>query len=102
MASTIPTVRLNTGAEMPMLGLGTFAGTRKTRVTPVGVVGKSVEDAIEKHGYRLLDCAQNYLNEDEIGDAVNRVWLAVLLYELAKCFRGFPKSSHVCVQHLAH
>lgn len=56
-----------------MLGLGTFAGTRKTRVTPVGVVGKAVEDAIEKHGYRLLDCAQNYLNEDEIGDAVKNV-----------------------------
>jgi len=56
-----------------MIGLGTFAGTRKTCITPRGVVGKSIEEAIEIHGYRQLDCAQNYLNEDEIGDAVANV-----------------------------
>ena len=38
-----------------------------------GFVGKSIEESIEKHGYRLLDCAQNYLNEDEVGDAVYNV-----------------------------
>ena len=72
-SSIVPKVKLNTGAEMPIIGLGTFAGTRKTCVTPKGVVGQVVEDSIEKHGYRQIDCAQNYLNEDEIGDAIANV-----------------------------
>ena len=48
IASRVPRITLNTGHKMPMLGLGTFAGTRKTCVTPRGVVQETVESAVEK------------------------------------------------------
>ena len=59
---SIPEVSLNDGSALPALGFGTYAlnGTAAVR---------SVTDAIEV-GYRLIDSAVNYRNEDEVGRAV--------------------------------
>jgi len=56
------TVTLANGAKIPQIGLGTWKAK-------IGEVGKAVKTAIEC-GYRHIDCASNYLNEDEIGDTI--------------------------------
>lgn len=58
-------VRLNTGAKMPMLGFGVF------RVPDKNECKESVYNAI-KVGYRLIDTAASYGNEDAVGDAVRQ------------------------------
>ena len=53
---------LNNGIKMPILGLGTY-----------GLSGKSGQEAISQAlqvGYRLIDTAQMYGNEREVGNAV--------------------------------
>ncbi|MCW8345812.1 aldo/keto reductase [Vibrio sp. ZSDZ65] len=58
----VPTKTLRTGAKMPAIGLGTFGSDR---FSP-----EQVSDAVMgalKSGYRFLDCASIYGNEDKIG-----------------------------------
>ena len=55
--------RLNNGVEMPMLGFGTF------QVTDLEICRRSVLEAI-RAGYRLIDTAQIYGNEEAVGDAI--------------------------------
>ena len=56
------TMKLNNGVEMPILGFGTFLIN--------GVeCAKSVETAI-KTGYRLIDTAQGYGNEEFVGQGI--------------------------------
>ncbi len=62
--TTIPTVTLNDGAELPRLGLGTYALT--------GDEGVDAVASALSVGYRLLDSAVNYENEAEVGEAVRR------------------------------
>jgi 2,5-diketo-D-gluconate reductase A len=57
------TVKLNNGVEMPILGFGVF------QVTDLAECERSVVDAIET-GYRLIDTAQSYMNEEAVGKAV--------------------------------
>ena len=59
-----PTVMLNSGYEMPVLGLGTYALTGDTCVD-------SVYTAIQ-NGYRLVDTAYMYHNEADVGKAVRK------------------------------
>ena len=56
------TVTLNNGVEMPMLGYGVFL------VSPEECE-RCVSDAI-RTGYRLIDTAQAYYNEEGVGNAV--------------------------------
>ncbi|KAI9709768.1 MAG: Glycerol 2-dehydrogenase (NADP(+)) [Bogoriella megaspora] len=56
--------RLNNGVGIPAIGFGTFANERTK-----GETYKAVMCALEV-GYRHLDCAWYYQNEDEVGDAV--------------------------------
>ncbi len=56
-------VTLNNGVEMPILGFGVF------RVTDLAECERSVLDAINT-GYRLLDTAASYMNEDAVGKAI--------------------------------
>ncbi|KAJ3685736.1 hypothetical protein LUZ61_014900 [Rhynchospora tenuis] len=56
------TIKLNSGYEMPMVGLGVWR-----------MEGKSIRDLILsaiKIGYRHFDCAADYQNEAEVGEAL--------------------------------
>ncbi len=58
----IPTLTLNTGAEIPQLGFGVF------KVSPQETVD-AVSTALEA-GYRSIDTAALYGNEREVGEAI--------------------------------
>jgi len=53
---------LNNGVKMPILGFGTYQ-------IPPEETKQAVLDAIDV-GYRLIDTAQSYLNEKEVGEAI--------------------------------
>ncbi len=61
---SIPMVKLNNGVQMPMLGFGT-----NTLTDEVGV--NSVSDAISV-GYRLIDTAHIYGNEEAVGKGIKK------------------------------
>ncbi len=56
-------VKLNNGVEMPILGFGVF------QVKDLAECERSVLDAIET-GYRLIDTAASYGNEEAVGKAI--------------------------------
>ena len=58
-------VRLNNGLQMPMLGFGVF------QVKDLAECERSVIDAIAT-GYRLIDTAASYGNEEAVGKAIKR------------------------------
>ncbi|RFU32113.1 hypothetical protein B7463_g4228, partial [Scytalidium lignicola] len=64
MAALGPTIQLNNGITMPALGFGTFAHKGSKGETHQAVIA-----ALEA-GYRHLDSAWIYENEDEVGSAV--------------------------------
>lgn len=63
--STIPSVTLNNGVEMPLLGFGVF------QMHDAEECERSVSDAI-RTGYRLIDTAASYGNEEAVGKAIKR------------------------------
>lgn len=86
---------LNNGVKMPILGFGTFQ-------IPPEQTKQAVLDAIDV-GYRLIDTAQFYGNEKEIGEAISecgvereelfittKVWINNYGYE--KCLDSIEKS----------
>ncbi|KAI0823490.1 Aldo/keto reductase [Trametes gibbosa] len=60
-----PTIKLNTGAEIPLIGLGTWQSK------PEEVIN-AVEYALKDVGYRHIDCAWAYGNEKEVGEGLRR------------------------------
>lgn len=58
------TVTLNNGIKMPLIGFGVFE-------IPAEQTAQCVYDAIEV-GYRLIDTAQAYYNEAEVGVGIER------------------------------
>lgn len=66
--SDIPSVTLNNGIRMPQLGFGVFLMPKEQTV-------KSVLTALE-HGYRLIDTAAAYYNEEEVGEAIRHSGIA--------------------------
>jgi 2,5-diketo-D-gluconate reductase A len=61
-ATTTPTVTLNNGTTMPLLGFGVFQ-------IPGEQTEQAVTDALAA-GYRLLDTAESYGNEEAVGLAI--------------------------------
>ena len=58
------TIKLNNGVEMPLLGYGVF------KVAPEECE-RCVSDALNV-GYRLIDTAQAYFNEEGVGNAISK------------------------------
>ena len=63
--SKMETVKLNNGVEMPLEGFGVF------QISDAAQCEQVVYDAI-KTGYRLLDTAAAYMNEEAVGKGVSR------------------------------
>ncbi|HVN48904.1 MAG TPA: aldo/keto reductase [Bacteroidota bacterium] len=89
-------VILNNGVEMPILGFGVY------QVTDAGECERSVLEAIHT-GYRLIDTAAAYLNEEAVGAAIKKsgiprkelfittkLWIQDTGYERTK--KAFEKS----------
>lgn len=57
------TVRLNNGVEMPILGFGVF------QIADMAECERAVSEALEV-GYRLIDTAASYGNEEAVGRAI--------------------------------
>jgi diketogulonate reductase-like aldo/keto reductase len=67
--TNVPTYTLNTGAIMPAVGLGTFGSDKYSP--------QQISDAVYgavKAGYRMLDCASVYQNEEQIGKVLNHLF----------------------------
>ncbi len=62
-------VRLNNGIEMPILGFGVY------QITDAQECEQSVLDALQI-GYRLIDTASVYRNEEAVGRAIQRSGIA--------------------------
>src|SRR5512140_3078601 len=63
--SAIPSVTLNNGVKMPLLGFGVF------QIRDAEECEQSVVEAIQT-GYRLIDTAAAYGNEEAVGRAIKR------------------------------
>jgi len=96
--SVIPTVTLNNGIRMPLLGFGVF------QIADADACERSVSDALEV-GYRLIDTAASYGNEEAVGNAIRRsavpreelfvttkLWIQDAGYDSAR--RAFDRSMH--------
>ena len=64
----VPKKKLNSGAEIPAVGLGTFGSDNYDNQT----IARAVEKAV-RLGYRHIDCAAVYGNEKEIGQTISRL-----------------------------
>src|SRR6476659_2491032 len=89
-------VALNNCVEMPILGFGVF------QIEDLAECERSVRDAIDV-GYRLIDTAASYGNEESVGNAIKssdvprnelfvttKRWIADTVYEKTK--RAFYRS----------
>jgi len=61
----VPTVTLNNGVEMPVLGFGVY------QIADLAECERSVAEALDV-GYRLIDTAASYGNEAAVGDAIRK------------------------------
>src|SRR3989442_2147574 len=89
-------VVLNNGVEMPILGFGVY------QVSDAEECERSVSEALST-GYRLIDTASAYMNEEAVGNAIKssrvareevfvttKLWVQDAGYETAK--RAFERS----------
>ncbi|BDZ31957.1 aldo/keto reductase [Lactiplantibacillus sp. WILCCON 0030] len=88
--TTIPTIKLNNGVEMPQLGFGVF------QVPDLAECETAVTAALSA-GYRLIDTATAYQNEAAVGRAIqksglkredlfitSKLWVSDFTYDRAK------------------
>lgn len=94
--SNVPSIKLNNGVEMPTLGFGVF------QVPDLSQAEKAVSEALST-GYRLIDTAAAYQNEEAVGKAIressvsrddifvtSKLWVSDFSYKGAK--RGIDTS----------
>ena len=88
-------VRLNNDVMMPAIGFGVYQ-------IPVDETERIVSEALET-GYRMIDTAASYFNEEQVGNAIRRSGLKreeifvttklwVQDYEYDNALRAFDKS----------
>jgi len=81
---------LNNGIQMPLLGLGTYNMFGE-------VVTNAVQTALET-GYRLIDGAQMYKNEKEVGEGIRRSGIPraeiFITTKIDNCNQGYDKTLH--------
>jgi 2,5-diketo-D-gluconate reductase A len=81
---TVPTITLHDGTSIPQLGLGVFQ-------VPPEETAQVVEQALEV-GYRHIDTAQMYQNEQGVGDALKKAGVPREdLYITSKLNNGFHR-----------
>ncbi|KFX66585.1 aldo/keto reductase [Paraburkholderia fungorum] len=90
-----PAIKLNNGIEMPGFGLGVFRSEPEKTVA-------AVQSALA-HGYRLIDTAAAYMNEQQVGEGIRasgvpredvfvttKVWMTDYGYD--QTLRAFDRS----------
>src|SRR3954467_7805210 len=94
------TVKLNNGVEMPILGFGVF------QVTDLAECERSVIDAIST-GYRLIDTAAAYMNEEAVGNAIQKsavpredLFITTKLWIQSNGYEGTKKSFETSMKKL--
>lgn len=94
------TVKLNNGVEMPILGFGVF------QVKDLAECERSVLDAINT-GYRLIDTAASYENEEAVGKAIKRsgvkredLFITTKLWIQSNGYEGTKKAFEVSMKKL--
>lgn len=91
-------VRLNNGVMMPAIGFGVYQ-------IPAADTERTVSEALET-GYRMIDTAASYFNEEQVGNAIRHsalkreeVFVATKLwvqdYEYDDALRAFDKSARL-------
>jgi len=93
-------IKLKNGVKMPVLGFGVF------QVTDLAECERSVIDAIET-GYRLIDTAQSYQNEEAVGKAVKssgiareELFITTKLWIQSKGYEGAKKAFETSLKKL--
>lgn len=92
MTNLAPTVVLAGGTEMPQIGLGTWPLQGEA-------CASAVASAIEV-GYRMIDTAENYGNEDGVGEGIRRSGVArealFVTSKFNKEWHSVPGVRHAC------
>ena len=94
------TIHLNNGVEMPLEGFGVF------KVTDYDVCRNAVLDAIGS-GYRLIDTAAAYMNEEAVGEAIkesrvnrNDLFITTKLWTQDASYDGAKKAFETSLENL--
>jgi 2,5-diketo-D-gluconate reductase A len=58
---TLNRLKLNSGHDIPVIGLGTY------KIKDSAVILQAI-----KNGYRHIDTAEHYLNEEFVGEAISQ------------------------------
>lgn len=94
------TIHLNNGVEMPLEGFGVF------QVTDYDVCRNAVLDAIGS-GYRLIDTAAAYMNEEVVGEAIkesgvnrNNLFITTKLWTQDASYDGAKKAFETSLENL--
>ena len=68
-SAQVPKVTLANGMQIPAIGIGTFGSDKYG----AEVISEAVYGAVQS-GYRLIDCATVYTNEDKIGEVFHKLF----------------------------